>query len=461
MNEARTNKMETMPMPTLVLNMSLPIMVSLLVQSLYNIVDGMFVARLSEQALTATSLAYPVQMLMIAVGVGTAVGLNSLLSRTLGQKDRQEASQVAMTGLLLSALSAGLFMLAGGLFARDMAAGFTQDAATAAACGEYLYICMVFSLGNLLCMAFQRILQAAGNTFLSMVVLVCGAVINVVLDPVMIFGLLGCPAMGIRGAAWATVIGQWVSMLVGLYFCLRKNPDIPLSFRGFSLRIHRIRAIYKVGLPAIITQGLNSVMVTAFNAILLPLSSTAVAFFGIYNKLQSFLFMPMSGLGQALVPIVGYNYGANRKDRVVQSLRVAYPAAAAIALAGTALFCLLGRSLLGLFSAGADMLALGIPALRALSLIFLFAAVTNITGYFASGLGDGTTNMVGSVLRQFFPLLPCAQLLAGSGGIGAVWYSFWISEAIATLFALVRLRQLMVKKELSVPAPSLDRAMEM
>ena len=320
---------------------------------------------------------------------------------------------------------------------------------------------MVISLGNLLCMAFQRILQAAGNTFLSMVVLVCGAVINVVLDPVMIFGLLGCPAMGIRGAAWATVIGQWVSMLVGLYFCLRKNPDIPLSFRGFSLRIHRIRAIYKVGLPAIITQGLNSVMVTAFNAILLPLSSTAVAFFGIYNKLQSFLFMPMSGLGQALVPIVGYNYGANRKDRVVQSLRVAYPAAAAIALAGTALFCLLGRSLLGLFSAGADMLALGIPALRALSLIFLFAAVTNITGYFASGLGDGTTNMVGSVLRQFFPLLPCAQLLAGSGGIGAVWYSFWISEAIATLFALVRLRQLMVKKELSVPAPSLDRAMEM
>lgn len=223
MNTRKTNKMETMAMPALVLNMSLPIMVSLLVQSLYNIVDGIFVSRLSEAALTATSLAYPVQMLMIAVGVGTAVGLNAALSQTLGKKDLGEASRVAVTGLMLSALSAAVFTLAG-LFAPALANHFTADAAIAGACGDYLRICMVFCLGNLLCMTFQRILQAAGNTLLSMAVLVCGAVTNVALDPVLIFGLLGCPALGIRGAAWATVIGQWVSMLLGLWLCLRKTP---------------------------------------------------------------------------------------------------------------------------------------------------------------------------------------------------------------------------------------------
>lgn len=459
MNEQRTNKMETMAMPALVLNMSLPIMISLLVQSLYNIVDGIFVARLSEAALTATSLAYPVQMLMIAVGVGTAVGLNSTLSQTLGHKDLPEASRVAVTGLVLSALSAALFSLAG-LFAPAIAGSFTADGAIAGQCGDYLRICMVFCLGNLLCMTFQRILQAAGNTLLSMIVLVFGAVINVTLDPVMIFGLLGCPAMGIRGAAWATVIGQWASMLLGLWLCLGKNPDVRLTFRDFSLKLGRILAIYRVGLPAIITQGLNSVMVTAFNAILLPFSATAVAFFGVYCKLQSFLFMPMSGLGQALVPIVGYNYGAGRKDRVLQSVRVACPAAGAIALAGTALFCLADEPLLGLFSASREMLAIGEPALLLLSATFLPAALTNTIGYFASGLGDGTTNMVSSILRQFCPLLPCAWLLASSGGVETVWYSFWVSEATALLFALIRFRQLRIKKGLLTAPPALDKPLE-
>lgn len=459
MNTRKPNKMETMAMPALVLNMSLPIMVSLLVQSLYNIVDGIFVARLSEAALTATALAYPVQMLMIAAGVGTAVGLNATLSQTLGRKNPEEASQVAVTGLALSVLSAAVFTLTG-LFAPAIAKGFTADAAIAGACGDYLRICMVFCLGNLLCMTFQRILQAAGNTLLSMAVLVCGALVNVALDPIMIFGLLGCPALGIRGAAWATVIGQWVSMLLGLYLCLRKNPDVRLTLRGFSLDLGRVRAIYQVGLPAIVTQGLNSVMVTAFNAILLPFSATAVAFFGVYCKLQSFLFMPISGLGQALVPIVGYNYGAGRKDRVLHSARVAYPAAAVIALWGTALFCLAGRPLLALFSAGGEMLALGVPALRLLSATFPLAAVTNITGYFASGLGDGVTNMAGSILRQFVPLLPCAWLLASAGGVGAVWYSFWISEGAAAAFALIRFRQLCTKKGLIAPSQTLDKAPE-
>lgn len=445
-DKMKGNKMETMPMGPLILDMSLPMMASLLVQSLYNIVDSIFVARLSEQALTAASLAFPVQMLMIAVGVGTAVGLNAILSKTLGRKDLQEASKVAMTGIVLSVAGAAVFTLAGLCAARRIAASFTGDGAIAGMCGDYLWICMVFCLGNMVCMTFQRLLQAAGNTFLGMVILICGAVTNILLDPIMIFGLLGCPAWGIRGAAYATVIGQWVSMLVGLYLNLKKNPEVKLSFKGFSLQKERVLAVYRVGLPTIVMQAINSVMVTVFNGILLPFSSTAVAFFGVYHKLQNFLFMPMNGLGQAMIPIVGYNYGAKDRERILWSAKVVYPAAMAVALAGTVLFCALGPQLLGLFFASADMLALGVPALRIISVSFVPAAVTMITGYFASGLGDGVTNMLGALLRQFFPLVPCAWLLVSIGGIDRVWYAFWIAEIVGVVYSAIRFRGLLRKK---------------
>lgn len=435
-----------MPMGSLILNMSLPMMVSLLVQSLYNIVDSIFVARLSEQALTAASLAFPVQMLMIAVGVGTAVGLNAILSKTLGKKDFEEASKVAMTGIFLSVASAVVFMIAGLDLAGPVSTAFTDDPAIAGLCKDYLWICMVFCLGNMACMTFQRLLQSTGNTFLSMVTLICGAVTNIILDPIMIFGLFGCPSWGIRGAALATVIGQWVSMFVGLYLNMKKNPDVKLTFKGFSLQGNRILEIYRVGLPTIIMQALNSVMVTAFNAILLPFSSTAVAFFGVYYKLQNFLFMPMNGLGQALIPIVGYNYGAKNRNRILGAAKVVYPAALAIALAGTAVFSLLGAPLLGLFSASGSMLAMGVRALRIISVSFILASVTMITGYFASGLGDGVTNMLGALLRQFFPLIPCAWILAHLGGIDAVWYAIWISETVGAAYCAIRFKMLVRKK---------------
>lgn len=281
---------------------------------------------------------------------------------------------------------------------------------------------------------------------MSMIVLVSGAVTNMVLDPIMIFGMLGCPAWGIRGAAYATVIGQWVSMFVGLCLNIKKNPDVKLTFQGFSIQRNRILEIYKVGLPTIIMQALNSVMVTSFNAILLPFSSTAVAFFGVYYKLQNFLFMPMNGLGQAMIPIVGYNYGAKNRGRIVQSAKVVYPVAVVIALAGTIIFHLFGSRLLGMFSASEDMLAMGIPALRIISVSFVFASVTMITGYFASGLGDGVTNMLGAFLRQFFPLLPCAWFLAKFGGIQAVWYAIWISETVGVIYSGIRFRMLSKKK---------------
>lgn len=444
----KKNKLEAMEMRVLVCNMSLPMMVSLLMQSLYNIVDSIFVAQLSEQALTATSLAYPVQMLMIAVGVGTAVGVNALLSQTLGKKYYTEASQIAMTGIALSIISAAVFTGVGLIGAYQIAQRLASDAATAQQCGDYLWICMVFCLGNMVCMVFQRLLQASGNTLLSMVILVAGAVTNIILDPIMIFGLLGFPALGVKGAAYATVLGQWVSMVVGLYLNIRKNPDVRLTVKGFSLRMRRILEIYRVGLPTIVMQAMTSFMVTAFNSILLPISSTAVAFFGAYYKLQNFLFMPLNGLGQATIPIVGYNYGAQNKERILQAAKVAYSAAVIIALVGTAIFQLFGAGLLKLFSAGSEMLALGIPALRIISLSFAAASVTMLTGYFASGLGDGTTNMIGALLRQFFPLIPCAYLFSKIGGIGLVWYAILLSEFVAVIFAALRLRSLINSKVL-------------
>lgn len=442
----RQNKMETMPMGRLVLNMSLPMMVSLLVQSLYNIVDSIFVAKISEQALTATSLAYPVQMLMIAVGVGTAVGLNAILSKTLGQKNDREASQVAVTGILLSVICAAVFTVIGLIGAEGIAKSFTDNADTAQMCAQYLWICMVFCLGNLVCMVFQRLLQAAGNTFLSMVILISGAITNIVLDPIMIFGMFGFPAMGIQGAAWATVIGQWVSMIVGLILNLRWNPDVKLTLSGFSFRMERVGRIYRVGLPTIIMQGMTSVMVTTFNGILEPVSSTAVAFFGVYYKLQNFLFMPMNGLGQAAIPIVAFNLGAKHKNRILSGAKITYVSSMIIAAAGTLLFLILGRVFLGMFNASDSMLALGVPALRIICLSFLPASFTIITGYVASGLGDGVTNMLTAFLRQFFPLIPCAWLLSRIGGIGNVWYAFWISEAAAAVFAALRLKSLMKHK---------------
>ena len=351
-----------------------------------------------------------------------------------------------MTGVALSVLSAAIFTLIGFFFARPIAAALAPDPVTAGLSGDYLWICMTFCLGNLVCMVFQRLLQAAGNTLSSMVILVSGAITNIVLYPIMIFGLLGCPALGVRGAAIATVIGQWVSMIVGLVLNLKKNPDVKLTLKGFALRWSRVAGIYRVGLPTIVTQAMTSFMVTTFNTILLPLSSTAVAFFGVYYKLQNFLFMPLNGLGQAAIPIVGYNYGSKNKERICQAARVTYTATLVLALAGTLIFQLFGRQLLGLFSASEDMLALGIPALKTISVFFVAASVTMLTGYFASGLGDGVTNMVSAFLRQFFPLIPCAWLLARAGGLDLVWYAFWVSELAALLFALLRLRVLFKTK---------------
>ena len=442
----RENKMGYMPVPKLIINMSLPLMFSLLIQSLYNIVDSIFVARLGQDALTAVSLAYPMQILMIAVAVGTSVGINSLLSKSIGAKDPELTGNTATTGVLLALVGAVVFMLLG-LFAVDgFVSMFTDDPVIGGACGGYLSICMLFCLGSFMSTMFQRFLQSVGNTFGSMLTLVAGAVTNLILDPIMIFGLLGLSAMGVRGAAIATVIGQWVSALCAVTLNHFRNPTVRPRLRGYRLEKRILADIYRVGLPTIITQALGSVMVSAINGILMPLSAASVAFFGVYYKLHNFLFMPMNGLGQAAIPIVGYNYGAGNPDRVRAVIRSAVPMAGGVALLATVIFCALPGQLLGLFDAEVEMLAIGIPALRVISVTFVFAAVTTVLGYAASGLGNGVINMVSSALRQVVLLVPLVWILAGSIGVEAVWYAFWVAEPVAALYAAVSIVRLLRKR---------------
>ena len=431
--------MGVMPIKQLLLTMAIPLMLSLVVQSLYNIVDSIFVARLSEQALTATSLAYPVQILMIALAVGTGVGINALISRLLGANQREDVGRAAATGLVLAALSAAVFTVAGLIAAPAIAGAMTANAEIAGLCGQYLRICMVFCLGTFVETMAQRFLQASGRTFLSMVSLVAGALTNIVLDPIMIFGWLGCPALGITGAAIATVIGQWVGAAVALLLNRFCNPDVPVVFRHFRLEGRLVGAIYKVGLPTILMQAMGSVMNFGMNALLAD--ATAVAFFGAYYKLQNFLFMPMNGLGQACLPIVGFNYGAKNGGRIRETIRTGLVWGIGIGLFGTALFMAIPGPLLRLFNASETMLALGVPAVRIICVTYALCSVTTILGMCASGLGNGVVNMLGTGIRQVILLLPTFVILLKTVGLPGAWFAMWIAEAAAMLFVLWAMRR--------------------
>jgi putative MATE family efflux protein len=428
--------METMSMPKLVVNMSLPLMISLLVQSLYNIVDSIFVAKISEQALTATSLAFPAQILMIAFGVGTGVGVNAVLSKNLGAKNTAMVKNTATTGLLLSLLSTAVFMIIGLTCTKAFVNAFTNDKTIAEYSIQYLSICMTFCVGSLVSTMFQRFLQSVGDTFFSMLSLIAGAVTNIVLDPILIFGFFGIPEMGVRGAAISTVIGQCVSAVAAIWLNKVKNPEVKVSFKDYKINKDIVFQIYKVGFPTIITQAIGSIMVASVNAILLPFSATAVAFFGVYYKLQNFLFMPMNGLGQAAIPIVGYSYGAKNYPRIRSAVKTILPIAIVIALIATVIFMIFPSVLLSLFSASDEMLKIGVPALRIISVTFVFASVTMILGYSVSGLGNGMVNMLSTALRQLLIFVPLLFLFATCFGISNAWYSIWISELAAMLYAI-------------------------
>ena len=436
MEEVRQeNKMGVMPEGRLLMNMSLPMMISMLVQALYNIVDSIFVSQISENALTAVSMAFPLQSLLIALGAGTGVGVNSLLSKSLGEKNYDRANKTAVNGIFLYAINYLLAAVVGIVAVRPFYASQVKNASMEIMdMGvQYLTIVMVLSFGMFAQFIFERILQSTGRTIFSMVAQMTGAVINIILDPVFIFGF----GMGVAGAAIATVIGQIIAALVAVLYNLKKNDDIELSFRGFRPDVQIIGTIYQVGVPSIIMQSIGSVMTYGMNLILKEFSSPAVAVFGAYFKLQSFFFMPVFGLNNGLIPILAYNYGARKKERMMNTLKWGYLVALGALLLGFVVFMVLPDKLLLLFKASDQMLAIGVPALRVIALHFLIAWYCIVTGSVFQALGNGMYSLYVSVARQLVVLLPAAYILAKLGGLSAIWWSFPIAELMSCLISTV------------------------
>ncbi|WP_320959083.1 MATE family efflux transporter [Hungatella effluvii] len=440
------NKMGVMPVNRLLFSMSLPLILSMLVQALYNIVDSIFVAQIGETALAAVSLAFPVQNLIIAVSVGTGVGVNALLSRSLGEKNQETANLAAVNGIFVFFLSYLLFAVFGLFFARMYFSVQTSNPEIIEQGTIYLSVCSIFSFGIFLEIALERIMQSTGRTIYNMITQGLGAIINIILDPILIFGLFGFPRMGILGAAVATVIGQIIAMLLLLYFNIRKNSDVNLNMRRFRPDTAIIAEIYRVGLPSIIMQSISSVMTFGVNKILLLFSETAVSVFGIYFKLQSFIFMPVFGLNNAMVPIVAYNYGAARKDRIMKTIRSSVTAAVAIMLAGLAIFQIFPEQLLYLFDASEHMMGIGVPALRIISLSFLFAGYCIVIGSVFQALGNGVYSLITSAARQLVCILPAAWLFASVFGLHAVWYAFPLAEIISVVLTTLLFRRIYQKK---------------
>lgn len=440
------NKMGVMPVNRLLFSMSLPMILSMLVQALYNIVDSIFVAQIGETALAAVSLAFPVQNLIIAVSVGTGVGVNALLSRSLGEKNQENANLAAVNGIFVFFLSYLLFAVFGFFFARMYFTVQTSNPEIIEQGTIYLSVCSIFSFGIFLEIALERIMQSTGRTIYNMITQGLGAIINIILDPILIFGLFGFPRMGILGAAVATVIGQIIAMLLLLYFNIRKNSDVNLNMRRFRPDTAIIAEIYRVGLPSIIMQSISSVMTFGVNKILLLFSETAVSVFGIYFKLQSFIFMPVFGLNNAMVPIVAYNYGAARKDRIMKTIRSSVTAAVAIMLAGLAIFQIFPEQLLYLFDASEHMMEIGVPALRIISLSFLFAGYCIVIGSVFQALGNGVYSLITSAARQLVCILPAAWLFAAVFGLHAVWYAFPLAEIISVVLTTILFRRIYQKK---------------
>lgn len=456
--KTQENKMGTMPVKPLLITMSLPMIISMLIQALYNIVDSIFVSQISENTLTAVSMAFPIQNLMIAVAAGTGVGVNALLSRNLGEKNFRSANLAANNGIFLAICSYLLFLIFGLTMVEPYyLSHFSEEELLTDPNGcqeiitagiNYLRICSVFSIGIFVQITFERLLMSTGKTFYNMITQGTGAIINIILDPILIFGYLGFPKLGVSGAAIATITGQLVAMTLGIIFNQKKNKEIHLTLRDMKPHFPTIRAIYAVGLPSIIMQSIGSIMTYGMNRILNPITPTAVSVFGIYFKLQSFIFMPIFGLNNGMVPIVAYNYGARNKKRILDTIRLSVFIAVGIMLFGLLVFQLIPGLLLKLFEASDEMLTIGIPALRTISISFLFAGYCIIISSVFQALGNGVYSLLVSVFRQLIVILPAAWILANQFGLRAVWYSFPLAELVSLglcTFFLFRIYQKKLK----------------
>ena len=445
------NKMGTMPIGKLLFNMSLPMMISMLVQALYNIVDSIFVAKLSENALTAVSLAFPLQTLLIAVGTGTGVGMNALLSKSLGEKNFKKANATASNAAVLYFFSYLVFFILGFTIVRPFYASQigNADQEIMELGIEYLSTVMIFSFGLLAQVFFERLLTSTGSTIFSMTSQLTGAITNIILDPILIFGLLGAPKMGVTGAAVATVIGQCVAALVAGFCNHRYNHDVKLKFHGFRLDFHIIGTIYAVGIPTIIMQSIGSVMTYCMNRILIEFSSTATAVFGVYFKLQSFFFMPVFGLNNGITPIIAYNYGAGQRKRMLKTIKLSMLVAFCLTFIGFLCFEGIPQILLGMFNASDEMLTIGVPALRIIGIHYLIAWFCIVSGTVFQALGKAFFSMIVSIMRQLFVLIPAAYILAKLGGLHVVWWSFPIAEVISLMvssFFLVRINRTIISR---------------
>jgi len=435
------NKMGTQPVGRLLAGMAIPMMISMLVQALYNIVDSVFVSRLSENALTAVSLAFPLQNLMIAVCAGTTVGMNALLSRSLGAKEQERADRAANTGIFLALASFVVFAIVGALFSRTFFLLQTDVPEIVDYGTDYARVCLCCSIGLFCQFTFERLLQSTGRTHLSMCTQILGAVTNIVLDPILIFGLLGFPRLEVMGAAVATVVGQCLAAVAALILNLKKNPDIHIRPRHIRWHGATVKNIYRIGLPSIVMQCIGSVMVFGVNRILISFTTTATAVFGAYFKLQSFIFMPVFGLNNGMVPIIAYNYGARKPDRIMETIKLAIRYATLIMVVAVVLFQIFPAQLLGIFQASPEMLTIGVPALRILSLCFLIGGFTIVASSVFQALGKGLLSMSISVFRQLILVLPLAYALSLTGELNMVWWSFPIAEVLAGLLALYYLRR--------------------
>lgn len=451
MNEEtpRENRMGTEHIPSLLMKMALPMMLSMLVQALYNVVDSIFVAKISEDALTALSVAFPLQNLMIAFAVGLGVGINSLLSRALGEKDRQKADAAAGNGLFLELCAALLFVFIGFVLGPAFVRSQTSSAIVADHGITYVRICIGAGAFCFIAIFYERMLQATGKTHLAMIGQLVGALINIVFDPILIFGLLGFPKLGVAGAAIATVFGQFCGAMVSLAIHQKKNREIRITLSGLRPRSFTVRTILSVGIPSIIMGSIGSVMTYCVNRILDGFSSTAVAVFGVYFKLQSFFFMPVFGLNNAMVPLIAYNYGARRPARMKQTVRWAIIYACSIMAVGLLLMQLMPDVFLRLFDASDDMLRIGVPALRTISLAFVGAGYAIVLSSTFQALGKGLYSMFVSIARQLVVLVPAAWLLSRTGQLSAVWWAFPIAEIMSALVSTLFFFHL--KKTLLLP----------
>lgn len=436
------NKMGVLPVRKLVVQMALPMMISMLVQAFYNFVDSVFVGYISENALTAVSLAFPVQNLMIAVATGTGVGMNALLSMRLGQKNSKAVNETAMNGLFLSVCSAIVFVILGFTIPEFYFKSQTSDLEIIDYGVKYLRVCLIGSLGLFIGITFERLLQATGQTVNSMIAQLCGAITNIVLDPIMIFGL----KMGITGAAVATVVGQFVTLIVSAFLNFKKNKEISFKFRGFRPSGMVIGGIYRVGVPSILLASIGSVMTYLMNLILGGFTMTAVAVFGVYFKLNSMIFMPVFGMNNALVPIIAYNYGAKNKQRIIQTLKTGTIIIFCIMTVGMIVFELIPGVLLGFFNATPEMIEIGIPALRIIAIHFPIAAICIVFLSCFQALGMGITSMLVSFVRQLIVLLPVAYLLSLTGVLSNIWWCFPCAEICCLILSSILMIRVFKRK---------------